>query len=45
MLGFLLASATILHTLFSTRVNAIGGLIFFTGLTVAYVLLKRRRQS
>ncbi len=45
MLGFLLASATILHTLFSTRINAIGGIVFFTGLTITYVLLKRRRPA
>jgi amino acid transporter, AAT family len=45
MLGFLLASATILHTLFSTRINAIGGVVFFIGLTIAYVLLKRRRPA
>jgi amino acid transporter, AAT family len=45
MLGFILASATILHTLFSTRINAIGGVVFFIGLTIAYVLLKRRRPA
>jgi amino acid transporter, AAT family len=45
MLGFLLASATILHTLFSSRINALGGFVFFTGLTIAYVLLKRRRPA
>jgi L-asparagine transporter-like permease len=44
MLGFMLASATVLHTLFSTRINAIGGLVFFTALTLAYFLLKRRRE-
>jgi L-asparagine transporter-like permease len=45
ILGFLLVSIAVLHTLFSSRVNAIGGLVFFAALTVAYVLLKRRRQS
>jgi amino acid transporter, AAT family len=45
MLGFMLASATVLHTLFSTRINAIGGLVFFTALTLAYFLLKRRRDA
>ncbi len=45
MLGFVLVSAAVLHTLFSTRVNAIGGLVFFAALTLAYVLLKRRHQA
>jgi AAT family amino acid transporter len=45
ILGFLLASAAVLHTLFATRINAIGGLVFFAALTIAYLLLKRRRQS
>jgi amino acid transporter, AAT family len=44
MLGFILVSITILHTLFSTRINAIGGLVFFAALTVAYILLKRERK-
>ena len=45
MIGFVLASATVLHTLFATRVNAIGGLVFLAALTAAYVPLKRRRQA
>jgi AAT family amino acid transporter len=45
MVGFILASAAVLHTLFSTRVNALGGLVFFAALTLAYVLLKRRHQA
>ena len=45
ILGFLLVSTAVLHTLFATRINAIGGLVFFAALTLAYVLLKRRRQS
>ena len=45
IIGFILASATVLHTLFATRINAIGGLIFFAALTAAYVVLKRRRQA
>lgn len=45
MLGFLLASATVLHTLFATRLNAIGGLSFLAALTLAYVSLKRRHQA
>jgi amino acid transporter, AAT family len=44
MIGFVLVSATILQTLFSSRINAIGGLVFFAALTVAYLLLKRHRQ-
>jgi amino acid transporter, AAT family len=45
MLGFVLASAAILHTLFATRINEIGGFVFFAVLTLAYFLLKRRRES
>ena len=45
MLGFVFASAAILHTLFATRINEIGGLVFFAVLTLAYLLLKRRRQA
>jgi amino acid transporter, AAT family len=45
IIGFVLASATVLHTLFATRINAIGGLIFFAGLTAAYLALKRSRQT
>ena len=33
MLGFILASAAVLHTLFATRINAIGGLTFLAALT------------
>jgi AAT family amino acid transporter len=45
ILGFLGASAVILRTLFSTGVNALGGLVFFVTLTLAYFPLKRRRVS
>jgi L-asparagine transporter-like permease len=45
ILGLVLASATVLHTLFSTRMNAIGGLAFFVLLTIAYIFLKRGRQA
>jgi AAT family amino acid transporter len=43
-LGLILASATVLHTLFATRINAIGGLAFLTVLTLAYQMLKRRHN-
>ena len=43
--GLALASATVLHTMFSTSINAIGGLAFLAALTLAYFLLKRSRQS
>ena len=43
IIGFVLASATVLHTLFATHINAVGGLTFFTALTAAYFLLKRHR--
>jgi AAT family amino acid transporter len=45
VLGFILVTIAVLHTLFATRINAIGGLVFFAGLTAAYVLLKRRRAT
>src|ERR1700693_4972203 len=45
MIGFVLASATVLHTLFATSINAIGGLTFLVLLTAAYIFLKRRRQA
>jgi AAT family amino acid transporter len=45
MLGFVLVSIAVLHTLFATRINEIGGLVFFASLTIAYLLLKRRRQA
>jgi AAT family amino acid transporter len=45
VLGCTLATIAVLHTLFATRINAIGGLVFFAGLTAAYVLLKRQRAK
>jgi hypothetical protein len=44
ILGFILASVFIIQTLRSSRINQLGGLVFFGGLTVAYFLLKRHRQ-
>ncbi len=45
VLGFVLVSIAVLHTLFASRVNAIGGLTFLAALTVAYFLLKRHRAT
>jgi len=45
ILGCVLASSIILHTLFASRINLIGGLTFFAVLTIAYLLLKRRHQA
>jgi len=45
ILGFILASVFIIQTLRSSRINQLGGLVFFAGLTAAYLLLKRRRQN
>src|ERR1700731_24022 len=45
MLGFVLVSAAILQTLRQSRTNLVSGLVFLLGLTVAYFLLKRHRQS
>jgi L-asparagine transporter-like permease len=44
MLGFALVSVAVVHTLLSSRVNQIGGFVFFAGLTIAYLFLKRRRE-
>jgi len=44
IVGFVLVSVAVLQTLRSSRINEIGGLAFFTSLTGAYLLLKRRRQ-
>jgi AAT family amino acid transporter len=45
VIGFVMVSIAITHTLFSSRVNRIGGLMFFSVLTIAYILLKRSRQA
>jgi len=45
IVGVVLVSATVIHTFFATRINAIGGTIFFAALTAAYIYLKRRRQA
>ena len=45
IVGFVLVSAAVLHTLFSSRINTFGGLAFFAILTVAYILLRRRRTQ
>jgi AAT family amino acid transporter len=45
ILGFLLASIFIVQTLRSSRINQLGGLVFFAGLTAAYLLLKRRHRE
>ena len=45
MLGFVLVSIAVIHTVFSSRVNEVSGLIFFAVLTLAYLLLKRPRRA
>jgi len=45
VLGFILASAFIIQTLRSSRINAIGGLVFLVALTIGYLLLKRHHKS
>jgi len=45
VLGFILASAFIIQTLRSSRINAVGGLVFFVALTIAYLVLKRHHKS
>ncbi len=44
MIGFVLVSIAILHTVLSSRINELGAIVFFVGLTLAYLVLKRRRQ-
>jgi L-asparagine transporter-like permease len=44
-IGLVMVSIAITHTLIASRVNRIGGLIFFVGLTAAYILRKRARQG
>ena len=43
IIGFIVSATLVVHTLFSSRVNAVGGLAFFAVLTIAYVLLKNRQ--
>jgi hypothetical protein len=45
MLGFVMASAFIVQTLRSSRINQLGGLFFFAALTAAYLFLKRRHHA
>ena len=45
MLGFVLVSIAVLHTLFASRINEIGGFVFFAALSIVYLLLKHRRQA
>jgi len=44
IIGFIVSATLVLHTLFSSRVNAVGGLAFFALLTLAYALRKKRMQ-
>ena len=45
MLGLVLVCVTILHTIFSTRINLISALVFYAALTAAYVWLKGRQKD
>ena len=45
ILGFVLVSVAIIHTVLASRINELGSLIFFGGLTIAYLFLKRHRQT
>jgi len=45
MVGFVLVCIAVFHTLLSSHVNEIGGLVFFAGITLAYFLLKHRRRA
>jgi len=45
ILGFVLVSAAVLQTLLCSRINEVGGLVFFVVLTVAYIFLKSNRRT
>ncbi len=45
MAGFVLVSVTILHTVFSTRINEVSALVFYAALTTAYFWLKGRQKE
>ena len=45
LVGFVLVCIAVFHTLLSSHVNEIGGLVFFAGITLAYFLLKHRRRA
>ena len=45
VVGFVLVTTAVLHTMFSARVNEIGGLGFFAALTLVYFLQKRKRKE
>jgi amino acid transporter, AAT family len=42
VLGAVLVSIAVIHTLFASRVNELAGLVFFAALTIAYFLLNHR---
>jgi amino acid transporter, AAT family len=43
MLGFVLVVIAIINTVLASRINELGSLFFFGGLTIAYLVLKRSR--
>jgi L-asparagine transporter-like permease len=45
VVGFVLVTAAVLHTMFSTRVNEIGGLGFLVALTIVYFVQIHRRKK
>jgi amino acid transporter, AAT family len=45
LIGFVLVAIAIINTVFASRINELGSLFFFGGLTIAYLILKRRRQA
>jgi len=45
IIGFFLVSAAVIQTLRASPINQLGGLVFFTVLTLAYLVLKRRRKG
>ncbi len=44
IIGFVLATVAILHTIFASRADETGGFVFFIVLSVAYLLLRRKRS-
>jgi AAT family amino acid transporter len=45
ILGFVLVTVAVIHTMASSRANQIGAFVFFTSLTAAYFLIKKRRKA
>lgn len=45
IIGFTMATVAVIHTLFASRANEIGGFVFFVVLSLAYLLLKSKSSK